>query len=317
MVFCDAKGIMIHRTMHKENGEPKSQDDCRGNRKLNKQILSRQKQKTALFTAFRGSLTLEAAVALPIVILFLTVFLSFFSVMAAQLKLQNALARVGRTAAAGYYAVDEIQEGNEETFAGTLGKELLYYAISETAVRALVYEELDQTWADSTVVKNGFDGISFLGSRYDDNTGLITLQANYELNLPFAERLRTGIDISQRAVYRAWTGKPADVKPQETMVYVAENGKVYHTSLACTHIRLSISEISTITLESARNLEGGKYQPCELCGDGDGGSVYITEHGDRYHYDKNCSGLKRTITSVPLSETGLPLCTRCRERSGE
>ena len=40
--------------------------------------------------------------------------------------------------------------------------------------------------------------------------------------------------------------------------------------------------------------------------------IYITSQGNRYHTQLNCSGLKRTIYTVPLSQTGgRGRCSKC------
>ena len=65
-------------------------------------------------------------------------------------------------------------------------------------------------------------------------------------------------------------------------------------------------------VSSLRNASGGKYSPCEKCG-GDGSViVYVTNEGDRYHNTIECSGLKRSVRCVPLSEAGgRSPCSRC------
>ena len=95
-------------------------------------------------------------------------------------------------------------------------------------------------------------------------------------------------------------------------VYVTETGLVYHRDYHCSYLDLSIHLVSMQEISSLRNKSGGKYYPCEHCAEQSVGMVYITENGDRYHNSLSCSGLKRTIYAVPLSEVaGKGACSRC------
>jgi hypothetical protein len=116
---------------------------------------------------------------------------------------------------------------------------------------------------------------------------------------------------------RAWTGfdsaKAATTKEsEEEIVYVAETGTVYHKSRACTHIKLSIRSTSLANIENERSKDDSKYKKCDNCGSKAKGTVYITDYGDRYHSSLSCSGLKRTISAVPISQVGdKGACSRC------
>ena len=94
----------------------------------------------------------------------------------------------------------------------------------------------------------------------------------------------------------------------ERIVYITETGRVYHLTAECTYLKLSISQIQYSDLQEKRNESGGKYKPCERCGADkereDNMTVWITSYGDRYHTSLSCSGLKRHIREIPLSETG-------------
>lgn len=117
--------------------------------------------------------------------------------------------------------------------------------------------------------------------------------------------------LIQHAVCRAWIGF-TDLNVTETYVYITPEGKVYHLDNECTHLKLSIRSVSIVTAKEERNNYGQKYRKCMLCDDAFGALVYITSEGDCYHSERSCSGLKRTIRRVPLSEvSGRGLCIRC------
>ena len=98
------------------------------------------------------------------------------------------------------------------------------------------------------------------------------------------------------------------------LVYVTDTGVVYHKNPHCTHLDLSIHAAASSELNSLRNESGGKYHACEKCvhGSSMGGSVYITDQGDRYHNSLTCSGLKRTVYTARISEVpGKRACSKC------
>lgn len=110
------------------------------------------------------------------------------------------------------------------------------------------------------------------------------------------------------------TGSPEENQQQEEMVYVTQSGSVYHKSAGCRYLSVSLNTLSGTQVSSARNSDGEKYLPCERCSRNQepAGIVYVTAHGSRYHNRETCSGLKRTIRLVKLSElSGMRSCSSC------
>ena len=116
--------------------------------------------------------------------------------------------------------------------------------------------------------------------------------------------------ITAAVVYvRKWTGynvlSPLDTKEDEEYVYITECGTVYHRSRTCSHLKITISVVNLSDLPGRCNDYGQRYTPCEKCAKGSStGLVFITDKGDKYHNSATCSGLKRTVKTVKLSEVG-------------
>jgi len=116
--------------------------------------------------------------------------------------------------------------------------------------------------------------------------------------------------------YRKWTGYNVTSSSSETLedeyVYITRTGYSYHRSRSCSHLKVTIKAISSDEVNSARNKSGSRYRPCERCGGSGTGILFITPDGDRYHSDAACSGLKRDIRTVRLSEVGgRTPCSEC------
>jgi len=122
--------------------------------------------------------------------------------------------------------------------------------------------------------------------------------------------------LCNRARTRAWTGydnagEAADGS-EEQLVYITPDGEVYHTTKNCTYLKLSIRAVDRTSLDELRNKSGGIYYACDKCGGSEKDTVYITDYGERWHSTLNCSGLKRTINLVPISQAqGRRPCSKC------
>ena len=108
---------------------------------------------------------------------------------------------------------------------------------------------------------------------------------------------------------RKWTGyNPLSGREginEEEYVYITESGTVYHRSRDCKHLKVSIQVIPYSEIDGARNENGAKYYKCDRCGKyNSSGVVFITNQGNKYHTSATCSGLKRTIMTVKITETG-------------
>lgn len=135
----------------------------------------------------------------------------------------------------------------------------------------------------------------------------------------------------RQAVQRPFTGRryttAGGEEEQEETVYVTETGSVYHSSLSCTHLKLSVRAVAFGEVGKLRNENGAIYYPCEICGGGSpeaGTPVYLTREGNRYHSSASCRGLLRKVRSCTLTEAleaGKRPCSRCgkeeKRESGE
>ena len=148
-----------------------------------------------------------------------------------------------------------------------------------------------------------------------------------DLNIPFSFTpyfLPDGIasvTIPCRAYIRTWNGRDENSQSEGSTsdisyVYVTPNKSVYHTYADCTHLELSIKNVSSTALDGMKNDYGESYQPCEKCAkNGAAALVYVTSYGDCYHNSSECQGLTRSITMVDSSEVnGLDECSRCAAR---
>ena len=246
----------------------------------------------------RGTLTVEAAIVLPLMACFFAFILFYFRIMQVQLSVQNALEETGRNLA--ILSVKELEESEAEPPYLVAAKALLYLALKDDEV----VEEY---------VTGGAIGVGLLASEFDGD--YILLKANYVMKFPVELLGKKTFLINQKTSFRKWTGwHAASEEDEDAIVYVTKYGMVYHMRTSCPYLDLSIQTVLESEAKQKRNANEERYMACESCDGKKGtqGVVYITNYGNRYHYDIGCSGLKRIIYQKAMSEVGgMSACPKC------
>lgn len=246
--------------------------------------------------SFKGSLTIEASLVLPVFLFAMFLALSLINLMRFHLNLQEAVHQETRK-----LAMSSFREWNASS--GSVGGEIL--------------ARLNGTMLNRAPVKGGAGGIDFSGSKLS-NREVIEITAAYEAKLPydffniFDRRFCARCFMHTFIGYEKGLDERSVERKSEEYVYVTETGTVYHKDRECTYLRLSIKEVDRSALKDLRNSSGHKYYACRSCGKAAGGKVYITSDGTCYHSSLSCHGLKRTVNSIPLSQAkGRRPCSRC------
>ncbi len=299
-------------------------DTCQGGLKILSFLfqivwtVSRPLKRASLFIAHskviwkvKASMTLEAAFALPFMLLTVINILFSVNIIAAQSRFNAALHQTGNKMAFAGYAY-------EKTAGGILPEELAGVAISELYAKNQIIDYVGRSYLQKSCIADGQGGISMKGSSVMEEGDIIDLRVSYRVK-PFSELMGfKGFSMSQRYYGKAWTGYDveqyvSDSHEEDPMVYVTETGTVYHLARNCTYLNPSVEAALVTVVSEKRNRSGAKYYPCERCGiKKEQGTVYFTEQGNRYHSDINCAGLKRTIYTIPLSQAGgRGRCSKC------
>ena len=289
----------------------------------------------------RGSMTIEAALVLPLFLFFFANILFFFEMIRLESNMQAALYETGsRISEYAYfyrYGAEDLSEileiggGSNDTGEGlqdTGGQEggtrdstgisqlLMSYGmsflLSETYVRENVSALLGREYLDHTCLEGGYGGVSYLRSRIltAEDPDMVDLVADFRVRPLFAVMAPDGFSLQARYYAHAWVGYDLGAEEEDTgqefsedeeIVYITPTGTVYHRSRDCTYLNPSVRSISAGELDSVRNESGGKYYPCEACRPSRSGMVLITSDGNRFHNSMSCRSLKRTVIEVTLS----------------
>lgn len=257
-----------------------------------------------------GSLTIEAALIIPIFLFAVMAVLSFTEVLCLQMKIDSSMQQCAKELAVYGYAAKEC--GGEKMDELPLGAETLF---SEIYVRNRIISETGEDYLKESPMEST-NALHLAGSRIMENDR-IELRCTYYVTPFFALSPKAGFLMESTAVARAFTGydnlAAAPPEENEEYVYVTENGTAYHRDRGCHYLDLSIEKVFTKELPLLRNADGSIYGACPICGDTNSGSVaFITKYGNKYHSDILCSGLRRTIKRIPISQIGNRTpCKKC------
>lgn len=255
-------------------------------------------------------MTLEAAILIPLFLFVMMTLLSVMEMFYFYGKAETELLQIGRKMAI-YAPAAELIAGDEQSEPGSIATTVL----GDQYAKISLMNHLNESDIRAAGLVGGYGGISFIYSNIMTEGDLIDLAASYRLEPRNNFFLIPDFQVINRCRMRAWTGyditKVSPDNETERMVYITETGTVFHLTETCTYLDLSIHPVTRESISGYRNQSGVVYRSCEICGS-DGDTYYITDYGDCYHVSLSCSGLKRTIMVIPISQVGdRRACSRC------
>lgn len=247
---------------------------------------------------WKGSLTIEAAVIVPMFLLSVCTLFLVFDLFRVQSLVKASISESAQELGMYAYAVKDGESAPVDIFSSVACASYAKAKLPELG------KWTEVSLADTYVTEDR-----------------IYLIAKVTYKLPVSVIPLPSIHVWNKSSVRMWLGQQGEwdsqVAPQNSeMVYVTDYESVYHTSSECTYLDLAIHSCGTEEIENLRNVYGDKYKACSKCGSSqNAGSVFYTEKGDHYHLNENCSGLKRTMKLIPQSEVShLLQCSRCQGR---
>lgn len=312
--YCFIGNIVSDPSSHRNrNGQT---DDCHADgQRTDYQHASIEGTPLFIFPQKKVSagMTVEAAMVLPLFLFFFLNLSCALEMIRLRGNLELALQETGNQFSV--YGAVLLAEASPEQKAG--GKSGILAEIGDLALSGLYAKRAVVKYAGEDYLKQspltkGADGLQFMESEIFTSGDCFELIMTYEVS--------TWAQVPGIKPFRMWNryyghfwngyGIPDDAG---VTVYVAENGSVYHKKRECTYLVLTIREVAGWRVEYERSENGNKYYRCEKCGEGDmPATVFVGIEGERFHYSRDCSGLKRTVFSIFLKEAGAYRpCSRC------
>lgn len=257
-------------------------------------------------SSIAGSMTVEAAMVVPLFIFCLLNLMFGIQVMETSSRITAAMNETGNEICSYGYALENgIGEGIPSGLFTTA------YAMGK------ISERLGKVADSRGGIKGGRAGLSYLGTEIMNGNGIVKIVIEYSLKFPVEMGIRP-YRLGMTYYGHAWVGYDVGGSELENIiddpiVYVTPSGSVYHTDINCVHLNPSVSMMSADDAYTKKNNDGEYYTACNMCGGGIGaGNVYVTSYGNKYHSTIQCPGIKRTIMSIHLSEVGgKRVCMTC------
>lgn len=248
--------------------------------------------------SLKGSVAAEAAFVLPIFLFAAFLMMLPMKVMDRQRQVQAAVDAVCEEMSQYAYITKEME--------GAGGILSVVYAGQR------ILSQIDQS---------GMENISFLKSRIMERDQKIELVMEYDMKLPFSAFGIGKVNMEVRSIRRAWvgeeekTGQEAGAEDDRNqIVFTGKDSTRYHFSRDCHYLYNKISSVSADEIEGKRNMDGGKYYPCRICGNGaaEAGQVFIMPRGSSYHTSRYCRAIISYTEGVPLKAVEhLGPCSYC------
>lgn len=243
-----------------------------------------------------GSMTVEAALVLPLFLFACLMMMMPFSIMDRERQVQAVLERTAKDIS----QMAPLEDGSQ-----------VWTAYAQVQIR---------TKLESLKLR----GLSLSGSQILEDGETVHLVAEYGMPLPFSVFRIGDVRRVSQSCRRAWIGKEGgrtgEGNPEDDddpMVYIGKNSTRYHVSRTCHYLANQLTGVPLVNIEEHRNSSGSRYKPCSRCAGGGGTMVYIMPSGERYHSSASCTAIAAYIKAVKKSTVAhLGACSYCGGGSG-
>lgn len=247
----------------------------------------------------KASMTLEAAIVLPVFLFFLMSLGSAIEMIRLHNTLQTALFDIG----------------NRVTlFACEHSGETVSSLLTSFYVKNQIEDFTGESYLEESPLVGGAGGIRLWQGDMLSNKDELEIVLTYRVRpISILNGIRD-LRMTNRYVAHLWNGYEIPGNPsQQGLVYVTLAGEAYHRKRSCSYLVLTVYCIRAEALSGERNEKGRRYRACELCAHGElPSTVYVTREGECFHQDRQCTGLKRTVIAIPEEEKGgYRPCSRC------
>ena len=180
-----------------------------------------------------GSMTIEAALVLPLFCLFLMTMGSAMEMIRLHNNLEVALWDAGRKISI-YGSLSADREDSENRSEAV--------AIAYTLIKAQIEEQLGREYLEDAPLDGGSDGLQFLESTMDGD--IYEINMTYRVRPPFSFPGWRGFRMANRYYGHRWSGyRIPGTEEERDYVYVTENPEVYHTNEAVSYTHLTLPTI--------------------------------------------------------------------------
>ena len=241
-----------------------------------------------------GNVTIEAAFGIPVFLFAILCLIFIIELQSLKISIINAAQNAAINAAGDMMAVP---------------------VLNTIKLKSDMISLLGEERIENSILDGGASAVSCLKSCVIPGTGQMNVTVEYKIRIPFPILGNPSAKLREEFKMSTWSGSEDSKAENEGagIVYVTENGTVYHQDHQCSYLQLAIRFVPYSGVNGIRNLDGGIYYPCEKCVYGKTmAGVYITDRGSSYHNSLSCSGLKRTVRAVERSEVSwMGACSRC------
>ena len=267
-----------------------------------------KRKRASCFGSCRASVTVEASLVFPIFLCTVACFIGLAQMILVETEVHYAVSQTAKICAKqqmfSLIPEEDDQKSNQvkedngiHKSDRTNGRQSIRNASS------VFFDIYDAKSLCDSLVEGGRKGISVQSAFSSEEEVQVKAIYTLKLSVPFFRPIRFQKDTAvKRRVFSGYVKhrRDYDAAGDNSIVYVAENGVVYHKNASCSHICLKITGNAAIQ----DIVHSSKYAACEKCihKGSSLSAIFVTAYGDCYHSTLGCSGLKRTIKAVRLKD---------------